>query len=245
MLLCCNSHVHKSFPGGKKMEKQLKNDLLSNLREEYDDYTFLCECAIRNLMARLTNLQKEMQRSNDGYNIIDSVEWRIKSFESTFEKLGRRQLPMTIESIRNELHDIAGVRITTPFRDDITKVVEMLKQQHSIEVVEEKDYVSNPKENGYMSYHLIVNMTFHLSGSEHTVPMEIQIRDMSMDLWASIEHIINYKNKNRSLETVQKFKHLAEILDSLDSSAIELRNSSNIGPATNFVGLDSGDSNEW
>ena len=223
----------------------MKNfSFVDDLYDEYNECAFLCECAIRNLMARLTNLQKEMERSSEGYNIIDSVEWRIKSFDSTIGKLRRRQLPMTADSIRS-LHDLAGVRITTPFRDDIAKVVEMLKQQRSIEVVEEKDYVSNPKENGYMSYHLIINMTFHLSGSEHTIPMEIQIRDMSMDLWASIEHIINYKNKNRSLETVQKFKHLAEILDSLDNSAIELRDSSNINPATDFIKLDSGDSNEW
>ena len=218
------------------MDKKIKLGFIDDLYNEYDECAFLCECAIRNLMARLTNLQKEMERSSEGYNIIDSVEWRIKSFESTTGKLRKRQMPMTVESMRS-LHDLAGVRITTPFRDDIMKVVEMLKRQRSIEVVEEKDYISNPKENGYMSYHLIVNMTFHLSGSEHTIPMEIQIRDMSMNLWASIEHLINYKNKNRSPETVQKFKHLAEILENLDNSAIELRDSSNVSPATDFVGL--------
>lgn len=207
-----------------------KTNFLDDLEKEYDDYAFECECAIRNLLARLTNVQKQMERSKDGYNIFDSIEYRIKSFESTLGKLRRREMPMTIKSIHS-LHDVAAVRIITPFRDDIWKAAESLKNQNSLKIVETKDYVNNPKENGYMGYHVIGEMKFHLYGNECTVPIEIQIRDKAMDLWASLEHIINYKNPEPTPEVVEHFRQIAEILNNFDGTTINLKKVAQVYPA--------------
>ena len=210
----------------------IENNIMSELEKEYDDYILLCRCATRNLKARILNIQEDLA-SSEGYNVIESFDSRIKSFDSTLAKLRRNQMPFTVKSMR-ELHDIAGVRILTPFRDDIEKVVDMLRKQKSLQIVEERDYVTSPKDNGYSSYHVIANMTFHLSEDEYTVPVEIQIRDLGMNYWAQIEHKIRYANKKAgrseylpeevAQELDEGFREIAAMVAEIDKKTLYLRN---------------------
>ena len=214
------------------MDKNLDIDLdsldyLSELRAEYEEYKFLCECAVRNLTARLTNLQEEMRLST-GYSPIKSVESRIKSFTSTRQKLKARGAKSIYE-----LQDIGGVRIITLFDDDVDRVVKMLRAQRSIEVVKIKDYIKDPKPNGYQSFHMIVNVVLHLSDpdTEFHVPIEIQIRSAAMDLWSAWDHAINYK-KDCIPEIADEFVEMAEGLGKQGKKAMEARNKAGIHPAT-------------
>ena len=191
------------------------------LEDQYDEYATECECALRTVMARLTNLQVEMERSTER-SPFDGIDYRIKSFDSAIDKCRRRGLPLTIESLKS-LHDIAGIRIITPFLDDIKKVAETLGHQPSMTIVEKRDYVESPKENGYSSLHLIVLMEIYFMNSSKAIPVEIQIRDKAMDLWATLEHIVKYKNPNPGPEAERQFKEIAETLSRFDEMAIELR----------------------
>lgn len=191
------------------------------LEDEYDEYATECECALRTVMARLTNLQVEMERSSER-SPFDTIDHRIKTFDSAVEKCRRRGLPLTIESLRS-LHDVAGIRIITPFRDDIYTVAEALGHQPSMTIVERKDYVEKPKENGYSSLHLSVLMELYFMNSSKAIPVEIQIRDKAMDLWATLEHIVKYKNPTPGPEAERQFKQIAEVLNQFDLSAMHLR----------------------
>ena len=199
----------------------MENLDILQLEDEYDEYATECECALRTVMARLTNLQVEMERSSER-SPFDSIDSRIKSFDSAIDKCRRRGLPLTIESLKS-FHDIAGIRIITPFRDDIYTVAEALGHQPSMTIVEKKDYVEKPKENGYSSLHLSVLMELYFMNSSKAIPVEIQIRDKAMDLWATLEHIVKYKNPNPGPEAERQFKRIAEVLNQFDLSAMQLR----------------------
>ncbi len=203
-----------------------EDNIMSELKKEYNEYTHLCRCATRNLKARIKNIQEDLA-SSEGYNVIESFDSRIKSFNSTLAKFRRNQMPFTVKSMR-ELHDIAGVRILTPFRDDIEKVVDMLRKQRWLQIVEERDYVTSPKDNGYSSYHVIANFT-----DEYTVPVEIQIRDLGMNYWAQIEHKIRYANKKAgrseylpeevAQELDEGFREIAAMVAEIDKKTLYLR----------------------
>lgn len=225
-------------------------DFFANFRQQYEEEAFLRQCAINNFVARLANQKALMARIQEGYNIIEGYDYRIKSYDSTLAKLTAKGWPLTAKSLRN-LHDIAGIRIITPYKDDIEKVVGLLKQQRSIEVVAEKDYVAHPKKNGYKSYHVVALQTLHLFDIEIVVPIEIQIRSLNMHSWAHWEHESKYKNpafiqepglhslseKTEALqaETVESFEEIAEKQDLSESIAMEVRDKTGVRPATEFI----------
>lgn len=202
----------------------MENLNILQLEDDYDEYTTECECAMRTVLARLTNLQVEMERSSER-SPFDTIDSRIKSFDSAIEKCRRRGLPLTIESLKS-LHDVAGIRIITPFLDDIYTVAEALTHQPSMTVVEKKDYVKEPKSNGYRSLHFIVNMEIYFMRTSKSIPVEIQIRDKAMDLWATLEHIVKYKNPCPGPDVERQFKEIAGVLAQFDLSAIKLRDDS-------------------
>jgi len=132
---------------------------------------------------------------------------------------------MDIEHIRRNIQDIAGIRIVTLFRDDIYRVVEILHHIPGFNIDEEKDYVEHPKPNGYSSYHMNIRVEIYspATGGSKLIPIEIQIRDKGMDYWASLEHVIKYKNDDPSPEVEGLFKEVADIITRLSEKAIELR----------------------
>lgn len=201
-------------------------EALLELEKQYEEYATLCKCGMRTVLARIENLHEEMELS-DERNFYDTIESRIKNFESVMEKLERKGYEQNISSIKANMHDVAGIRIVTLFKDDIYKIRDALLKQPSMEVIEERDYIESPKKTGYRSLHLIVLMHIYFRERAVSVPVEIQIRTKAMDLWASLEHYCRYKNDNPSEKAPETFDRIAKILDEFDNEAIELRDRKN------------------
>ena len=149
-------------------------------------------------------------------NPIESIHTRLKRPQSIIEKLQRRGLPITLESMEKELSDIAGVRVICSFVDDIYRLVEMLEQQDDIRILQRKDYIANPKPGGYRSLHLIVEIPIFLSREKRLMRVEVQFRTIAMDFWASLEHKMRYK-KDLPEEAAQDIAH--QLLDCANTMA--------------------------
>lgn len=207
--------------------RQLYN--MAAVENEYRQYAMECGCGMSLALARIGNLDRQLDILPDR-NPIGYIESRLKTFDSTVKKCYRRgyvkeEEPLTIDIIKERVHDIAGIRVTVTFKDDIKVVRDQILRQPGIMLVSEKNYVDNPKANGYSSLHLNVQIDIYscVEGMSKAVPIEIQIRDRAQDLWATLEHIVAYKNKNKSPHAGELFKRIADTLDSFDMLAIELR----------------------
>ncbi|MTI96266.1 MAG: GTP pyrophosphokinase family protein [Firmicutes bacterium] len=141
---------------------------------------------------KINTLKQEFQHIHE-YNPIEHVKWRLKTPESILKKVRRRGCPWSFAAIRENVRDIAGIRITCSFVSDIYRVAGMLMQQPDLEVVEYKDYIEQPKYNGYRSLHIILKVPVYMSDHTERVYVEVQIRTIAMDFWASLEHKIYYK----------------------------------------------------
>ena len=201
----------------------MKDEQLITLGDEFDIYAAECESAMRIALAKITNAKQAILRAGER-NLFDAIKHRLKTPESTLNKCNERGYKATIEVIKEYIRDIAGIRIVTPFKDDIYTVVSIVEHIPGINVVQKKDYIKEPKKNGYMSVHLNTQIEIYLpnEGSK-LVPVEIQVRDIAMDMWATIEHIVNYKKDNPSPEAYRQFKAASELLDEFDRVAIQLR----------------------
>ena len=173
--------------------------------------------------AALTQLEAKMETINEEfktlhkYNPIEHISSRIKSKESIYKKLNKKGLAPTYENLVKTINDVAGLRIICSFIPDIYKIVEMLENMQDINVLKKKDYVTTPKESGYSSYHLIVSVPVNLSVGTIDVKVEIQIRTMAMDFWASLEHKINYKyDKNVPKSVKKELRDCAKMTQKLD-----------------------------
>lgn len=158
-------------------------------------------CAIREVRTKLEVLNDEFQ-STTARNPIDNIKSRVKKPMSIYEKLQRRGYPITLNSILNIMHDVAGIRVICPFIDDIYTVADMLTAQDDITLIQRKDYIKNPKPNGYRSLHLVVEVPIFLSGGKQLMRVEVQIRTIAMNFWASLEHQIHYKKGQDDVEDV-------------------------------------------
>jgi len=159
------------------------------------------------------------------YNPIEHIKTRIKSADSIIDKLDRKDIDFTIENIEKNLSDIVGARIICSFESDVYDLIDIIKKSSIINVIDEKDYIKNPKESGYRSYHLIVEVPVELINDKFKVKAEIQIRTMAMDLWASLEHKIKYKSKTKvSMSTNNTLQNASEILYSLDKTMDNILN---------------------
>ncbi len=148
--------------------------------------------AVEEVSTKISILQQEFQHIHD-YNPIEHVKSRVKSPESIFKKVQKKKLPLNLPVIQENIRDIAGIRINCSFVSDIYRVADMLTEQKDITLIEKKDYIQNPKPNGYKSLHLIVQIPIFMSDRVENVYAEIQIRTIAMDFWASLEHKIYYK----------------------------------------------------
>ncbi len=153
----------------------------------------LYSCAVREVRTKLENLSQEFQLDH-ARNPIQHITSRIKSPESIRRKMLKRGLPLDCETMRENIHDIGGVRVICSYIDDIYTIADILEGQDDITVVGAKDYILHPKPNGYRSLHLIVSVPVFFSTVTPIVPVEIQMRTIAMDFWASLEHQLRYKN---------------------------------------------------
>lgn len=168
-------------------------------------------CAVMEIETKLKVLNEEFSLSYDK-NPIESIHTRIKSKAGIVRKLQRRGLPITWQSIEDNIWDVAGLRVICSFLEDVYLVEQCLLEQDDIRLIQRKDYISNPKPNGYRSLHLIVEIPIFLKNQKKWVKAEIQLRTMAMDFWASLEHKLCYK-KNLNPEV------LREIADTLQKAA--------------------------
>lgn len=180
------------------------NNQLEHIPEEvYQDLIRPYNDAMNNVCMRLEILNKDYRKKNNNYP-IHYIQTRIKKRESLENKLIKKDLPLTAEAAADHIRDIAGVRVICYFEEDIYAIAELLKHQQDLIFIRERDYIKKPKASGYESYHVIYGVpVYHVDGMEY-FPVEIQIRTMSMDFWASMEHRIWYKNEEAKKEELQK-----------------------------------------
>ncbi|WP_405102986.1 GTP pyrophosphokinase family protein [Oceanobacillus sp. FSL H7-0719] len=165
---------------------------LNEVRTELTRFMITYKFAMDEMNTKLNILREEFQFIHE-YNPIEHITSRIKSPESMLKKLQRKNLPISIDSIKENVKDIVGIRVVCSFISDIYTISKMIQQQKDVKLIEEKDYIKDPKENGYKSLHLILAIPVFMSDREEEVYVELQIRTVAMDFWASLEHKIYYK----------------------------------------------------
>ncbi|MDD3308283.1 MAG: GTP pyrophosphokinase family protein, partial [Acetobacterium sp.] len=165
---------------------------------------------------KLEILDEEFQVRYD-HNPIHHMEYRLKAPQSIAEKMQKKGLEITAENIRKNLTDIAGVRVICNYLNDINHIANLLVRQDDLTLVRKNDYINEPKKNGYRSLHLIVLVPIFLAERTESVPVEIQIRTIAMDFWASLEHQLKYKGHNDMSEGLrERLKYCAESITRLD-----------------------------
>ena len=158
----------------------------------YQELMAYYKCAIMEVTTKFNVLNEELSLEYDR-NPIEGIKTRVKSYDSILRKIRRKNIPMTLEGIEENIRDIAGVRVICSFPDDIYELAESFLRQDDITLIERKDYIKNPKESGYRSLHLIVQVPIFLQNTKKLVYVEVQFRTIAMDFWASLEHKLQYK----------------------------------------------------
>ncbi len=214
------------------MQKEIKSDA-SNILVVKEDFKFFEEfksveqiysAGIKEIKTKLEILDDEFH-IRYAHNPIHHMEWRLKSPHSIFDKLERKNLPLNLDSITDHIYDIAGIRVICNYVKDIYRIADLLTSQDDITLIRTKDYIKHPKENGYRSLHLVVEVPVFLAQETQMVPVEIQIRTIAMDFWASLEHQIRYKNEEEVPSDIRKrLLECAESITELDQEMQDIHN---------------------
>lgn len=195
--------------------------LYSNRKEIHDiselvAYYQLCHSAVGEFGTKLENLDNDYQVRHN-HNPIHHIEVRMKDVGSLIEKLGRKNLPVKFESVKDHIYDVGGIRVITNYIDDVYTVEENLLAQSDVELLRRKDYISNPKSSGYRSLHLVVTVPVFQSDGVQVTPVEIQIRTVGMDMWASLEHKLRYKTDKPDEKVAKYAKSLQGYADEINN----------------------------
>lgn len=207
----------------------INGDLLEIFREQnkpFQQMMSFYKCATMEVETKFKVLNEEFSLEYDR-NPIESIKTRIKSPESIISKLKRRNLPISVESITENITDIAGVRVICSFPEDIYLLAECLIKQDDITLIEKKDYIQQPKCSGYRSLHLIVEVPIFLAEEKKPVRVEVQLRTIGMDFWASLEHKLMYKKsvpEDVAAELSRELLDCSNISESLDLRMQKIRN---------------------
>lgn len=198
------------------------NDAMEQLRREYAQVQGVYEAAIRQIDARLKTLDAEFSFTHM-HNPIHHIESRVKSLNSIVVKLHSMGYPISISCAKKTLHDIAGVRVVCRYVDDIYKIADLLLAQDDISLIFKKDYIENPKPNGYRSLHIVVDVPVYISRGKLYIPVEIQIRTVAMDFWATLEHGIRYKSTDAvPPRIVDELRACADVITETDYKMQEI-----------------------
>lgn len=196
---------------------------------EVDNETFkklmlIYSFAIKELETKIDIINQEYKNFYD-YDLIDHINTRIKKPESIIKKMQDRQIDITYKDMINNINDIAGIRIICPLKKDIFSIKDIVLNIPGVNVIKQKDYITNPKKSGYSSYHLIVEVPVTLSKNIIYVKVEVQIRTMAMDFWAEIEHKMKYKtDKDIDKSYSKEWINCAKIIGKLDNKMMLLNN---------------------
>ena len=197
-------------------------DLIEKNKRPMDELMSYYQCAIMEVETKFKVLNQEYSLEYDR-NPIEGIKTRVKSYDSILRKIRRKNIPMTMEGIEENIRDIAGVRVICSFPDDIYELAESFLRQDDITLVERKDYIKNPKESGYRSLHLIVQVPIFLQNTKKLVYVEVQFRTIAMDFWASLEHKIHYKFEGDAPESIKnELVECARMVSDLDARMLSL-----------------------
>lgn len=208
--------VFDNLPVLAKQNPESVKEKVSELFFDFLELSHLYDSAIEVVKTYLNILDSEFSVKFQR-NPIHNIESRLKSPQSIIGKLQKKELPLTPEAARKNLLDIAGIRVTCCYISDIYAIVEMLGRRDDFTIIKQKNYIKNPKPSGYRSYHLIVNVPVYLSTKKQYAPVEIQIRTIAMDFWASLEHQLKYKpSTSITPEISEELKECAERIAETD-----------------------------
>ena len=177
------------------MDTVLSDEFMDKVQDNFAPIESLMayyRCAIMEVETKFNVLNEQFSLQYDR-NPIESIKARVKSFDSILKKVKRKQIPFSLESIEENINDIAGVRVICSFQEDIYMLADCLLQQDDVRLIERKDYIKNPKPGGYRSLHLIIEVPIFLQNTKKLVYVEVQFRTIAMDFWASLEHKLQYK----------------------------------------------------
>ncbi len=190
---------------------------------EYKDLQMIYTCAMKEIETKLDILSTEFNLKYKR-NPISSVSSRLKRTESIAEKLAKNGLPFTIENVEKHVRDVAGIRVICSYIDDIYAIADALLKQDDVRLIVRKDYIESPKPNGYRSLHLIISTPVYLADSKKEVMVEVQIRTIAMDFWASLEHQMKYKRNIPDQESLNtELKACADVIAATDAHMLKLR----------------------
>ena len=191
--------------------------IFEDVAHRFEEMMMMYQCAIQEVTTKLEVRSREMSVRNNR-NPIETIKFRIKKPKSIAEKLVRRGYPVTLDSVSENLNDVAGVRVICSFIEDIYTIAKMLTSQDDVRLLEVKDYIKTPKENGYRSFHMIIEIPVFFSDEKRYMKVEVQIRTMAMDFWASLEHQVKYKRTVANAEEMSaRLKKCADLIASTDS----------------------------
>ena len=198
-------------------------DSFLNEAARFREMMMMYMCAIREVKTKLEVLNDDLAIKNQR-NPSQMIKARVKKPASIVEKLKRRGHPVSVNSIVEHLDDVAGVRVICSFVDDIYTIAEMLARQDDVNVLMVKDYIRSPKVNGYRSYHMIIEIPVFFSDRKQKIRVEVQIRTIAMDFWASLDHQMKYKkNLDDSGEISEELKECAEVIAQTDMRMLNIR----------------------
>ena len=197
--------------------------LFAEEEERFQEMMMMYSCAIKEIKTKLQVLNDELSIKRQR-NPIEFIKTRVKQPDSIASKLRRKGYPVTVQSVFENLSDVAGVRVICAFIDDIYKVADMLTAQDDIELIKRKDYIKNPKMNGYRSLHLIIEVPVFFSDHKEQIRVEVQIRTIAMDFWASLEHQLKYKKDIDDAESIMyELRACADVINRTDYHMQSLR----------------------
>lgn len=200
-----------------------KNEKLDVKEEPYEKLMFFYRTALKELEVQM-NIIKDEFKIMYNYDLIDHINSRIKEPKSIIKKMEKKGYEKTYLNLIEKINDIAGIRIVCNLKDDIFFIRDLIKQMPNIHIIKEKDYVTNPKESGYASYHMIVEIPVYLTQKTIYVKCEIQIRTLAMDFWASFEHKVKYKSEKGVTKKMSKeLVSCAKMVSKFDNKMIALK----------------------
>ena len=204
-------------------------DMMQENIEPIESRMAYYRCAIMEVETKFKVLNEQFSLQYDR-NPIESIKSRTKSMDSILKKVRRKNIPLNLDAIEEQIKDIAGVRVVCSFSEDIYMLADCLLQQDDVTLIERKDYIKNPKESGYRSLHLIVEIPIFLENEKRPMKVEVQLRTIAMDFWASLEHKLRYKKDIPADEAEQlaiELQECAQISAALDTRMENIRNRMN------------------
>lgn len=212
-------------------------DIFINQTLQFQELMMMYDCAIKEVKTKLEILNTELSVRYKR-NPIEFISARIKKPASIVKKLQKKGKFVNVDTIENTLSDVAGIRVICSFVDDIYEIASMLVRQDDISLIDQKDYINDPKENGYRSLHLIIEIPVFFSDQKKMMRVEVQIRTIAMDFWASLEHQLRYKQIiNNEEEITKELKECADIIADTDIRMLNIRNKieENANPEENIL----------